>query len=487
MVSFLYLNKLPSDGDYEFPRLIYHLSIDRAFSDICADVNKKEYFYSVISRISQDVNEIEYRKNILYEFHKEPHLYSDIVSLFTRFESLHSSMGKLNKEVFHNSMSRTLSFSAAQNLIQARAVGCKRALLFVKSFYDTLSSYEFESECFEHFRKECALIVENENFNELVAFCSKYEDFSQSGYLDFRISVNDGGRVGTFQCIEHKYVEINDPELKRKGFSLFRREEEKEPSVRLYPRQSEFYSKLTVTALKDISDLFTSVSQQIFDKFLHIKNELDFYYVALKYLEYLENKNIPYCYPKISENGAFEIEDMYDLYLLTSRNDISQVIPNDLFCDSSQKGILVFGGNGSGKTVFLRSLSCLQVFAQSGLPVTARKASLGICSQIATQFAESEKYFEEGNSAGRFEQEVKELAEMVEGLKENSLVFLNETFQSTAYAEGALGLADILKYFTARKIKWVLVSHLHQLKTHFEDSDVKIINSNDLGYMRSKT
>lgn len=483
MISLLYLNNFPSDEDYENSRLIYHLSIDKAFSDVCADINKKEYFFKILSHISQDSNEIEYRKNILKEFHKEPHLYSDLVSLFARFDSLYISMEKVNKEAFHDSMSGTVSFSAAQNIIQTRAVGCKRALLFVKSFYDLLSGYEFESECFEHFREECSLIVENENFNELVAFCTKYEDFSQNGYLDFRIEVNENGKIGSYQCVEHKYVEINDPELKRKGFSLFKKEEQKEPSVRLYPRPNEFYAKLSIMALKDISALFTFVAKQLFDKFLHIKNELDFYYVALKYLDYLEENNIPYCYPEIVNDGFFEIEEMYDLYLLTCKNN---VIPNDLICDASQNGILVFGCNGSGKTVFLRSLSCLQVFAQAGLPVVAKKASVGLFSQIATQFAESEKYFEEGNSAGRFEQEVKELSDMVETLKENALVFLNETFQSTSYSEGALGLADILKYFSAKKIKWVLVSHLHQIKPHFNNSDVKIINSEDLGYMKSK-
>ena len=41
-----------------------------------------------------------------------------------------------------------------------------------------------------------------------------------------------------------------------------------------------------------------------------------------------------------------------------------------------------------------------------------------------------------------------ELAAMVDTLKEGSLVFLNETFQNTAYAEGAEGLYNLLKHFS---------------------------------------
>ena len=69
-------------------------------------------------------------------------------------------------------------------------------------------------------------------------------------------------------------------------------------------------------------------------------------------------------------------------------------------------------------------------------------------SQLATQFSESEKEFCEVNDAGRFEQEARELAAMVNNLKEGSLVYLNETFQSTAYAEGAEGLYPLAFFFS---------------------------------------
>ena len=137
-------------------------------------------------------------------------------------------------------------------------------------------------------------------------------------------------------------------------------------------------------------------------------------------------------------------------------------------------------------TVFLRSVGTMQIFAQAGLPIAAKSGKSALCSQVVTQFSEAEKYFDEGNEAGRFEQEVREISDMVDNLKPGAMVFLNETFQSTSYDEGASGLADILDYFSRNRIRWILVSHLKQLLNHFSDNEVSLIRTEEMGYMRSK-
>lgn len=150
---------------------------------------------------------------------------------------------------------------------------------------------------------------------------------------------------------------------------------------------------------------------------------------------------------------------------------------NDFMLGKDNGGLLVFGNNGSGKTVYLRSIGTMQILAQAGLPIPCESAEITLFSQLATQFSEAEKEFCEGNDAGRFEQEVRELAAMVDTLKEGSLVFLNETFQSTAYAEGAEGLYHLLKHFSALSIRWILVSHLRQLEEMFDNNEATILHT----------
>ena len=160
-----------------------------------------------------------------------------------------------------------------------------------------------------------------------------------------------------------------------------------------------------------------------------------------------------------------------------SKPNPSDVIPNDFVLSKDNSGLLVFGNNGSGKTVYLRSIGTMQLIAQAGLPIPCESAKITLFSQLTTQFSESEKEFCEGNDAGRFEQEVRELAAMVDTLKEGSLVFLNETFQSTAYAEGAEGLYHLLKHFSALNIRWILVSHLRQIEEMFENEEAIILHT----------
>lgn len=122
--------------------------------------------------------------------------------------------------------------------------------------------------------------------------------------------------------------------------------------------------------------------------------------------------------------------------------------------------------------MFLRSVATMQIFAQAGLPIPAKHAVLPIYKQIITQFSEAEKEFTAGNDAGRFEQEVRELSYMVDHLGPRSLVFLNETFQTTSYEEGATGLYHVLNFFSKRGISFICVTHLRQLEHLFLEDEV---------------
>ena len=65
---------------------------------------------------------------------------------------------------------------------------------------------------------------------------------------------------------------------------------------------------------------------------------------------------------------------------------------------------------------------------------------------------------------------------MADTLRPGALVFLNETFQSTAYAEGAEGLYHLLRHFTACGVRWILVSHLHRLEELIEANEAAILH-----------
>ncbi|MBR3963826.1 MAG: hypothetical protein IKJ80_00270 [Clostridia bacterium] len=480
-ISILHLRDLISNAEALSDRILYHLSLDRSFSHICADVNKREYFLSVLSDLTDDKNEILYRQDIVKDFVSNPTLLEQLESLAARFEELRNTQKTAGKGEYRMNVTGTTSPDALKNILQTRALCLKRALLFIKAYGELLERFDLRSRGLKALRSSFKEIYEKNDFSRLLTFCTKFEKFSSNGFWDFRFSLNDEGRIESYELVDHKYIRVSDPDLKKKGFSLFKKAEEAAyPCRRVSPTNDDLYERLAASALSELSGVLVKISEQIFEKFGGVGQELVFYEVALKYINALSEKKVQICYPMFSEDESVKVKNLYDLYLLMTKANPSDVVPND-FSLGQDGGLLVFGGNGSGKTVYLRSIGTMQVLAQAGLPIPCEIAEIAPFSQLATQFSEAEKEFCEGNDAGRFEQEVRELAEMVDTLKEGSLVFLNETFQSTAYAEGAEGLYHLLKHFSALNIRWILVSHLHRLEEMLDSREATVLHTSN-GY-----
>jgi len=473
-VSLLYPDKALRPAASE-NRLLYRLSLDRAFSAICPDSRPLAYFLSVLAAMPPEAETAAYRWGILSDFIAIPELFSKMYGLAGRFRELISAHKQNETAKFRLQLDGVSSAAAMKNILQARALSLSRSLALLKGFADLLPASAVHSEGLCAFGNACRRITENESYPRLLSLSRKYEQFSIAGFNDCKIQLDGDGCIAFTSRIDHKHLRITDPDLKRKGFPLFRtREQEAHPCARVYPVYAAFYQKQAERSLGELSALFASLCGQIFDRFGEIYAELDFYAAALQYMAFLTENGIPYCRPQLAEEGGYRITALRDLYLLTDTSP-SHVIANDL--NTEGKGIAVFGEGGSGKTVFLRSLGCAQLLAQAGLPIPAEEARLPLCTQLAAQFSEAEKEFTAGNEAGRFEQEVRELAAIVDTLQPGATVLLNETFQSTAYAEGAEGLYRLLRHFTACRIRWVLVSHLRGLEEKFSDDEVVILHT----------
>ncbi len=481
-ISILHLKDSKSRTEPLSERILYHLSLDRSFSYVCADIGKRKEFLSVISNFTDDKEEILYRQEIVKDLESKPELLEQLVSLSARFEELRTSQKSAGKEGYRLNITGTVSSESAKNILCAQALCLKRALLFIRAYGDILAKFNLRSIGLQKLYSSCKEICESPDYSKLISFCSKYEYFSANSIWDFKLHLNGEGRIDEYALIDHRYIHITDPDLKKKGFSFFKKAEERiYPCERLSPSNDGLYERLSVSALSELSGLFGNISEQIFERFGTIGKELVFYEVALKYLRALSEKKVSICYPAFSEDRSTRVRGLYDLYLLLSHSNPADIIPNDYMLGQDGGGLLVFGDNGSGKTVYLRSIGTMQVLAQAGLPIPCESAELTVFSQLATQFSEAEKEFCEGNDAGRFEQEVRELAEMIDSLKEGSLVFLNETFQSTAYAEGSEGMYHLLKYFSDRNIRWILVSHLRQLEEMFGSGEATVLHTSE-GY-----
>ena len=285
-------------------------------------------------------------------------------------------------------------------------------------------------------------------------------------------SVNPTGSAGSNRTNNRRGVQGSAPETRTE-----RRVQLPDPGDRLRNR-------LSYEAYVTLSNLLSGFVRELIEGFSRLSDELTFYELALDYINMAKEKELPLCYPEIIEPESdqrepIEISRLYDLLLEGRALAAKDVVPNDICFptsdsvannsdDNSSKaagvpGILITGENNSGKTVYLRSVGMAQLLFQAGLPVPCESARMRIFSAVHTCYAAAEKEFVSGNDAGRFEQEVRVLSQLAERIQPNSLLLLNEVFQTTAYSEGAEGLYHILNYFTRHGVNFIAVTHLKEL------------------------
>ena len=218
-------------------------------------------------------------------------------------------------------------------------------------------------------------------------------------------------------------------------------------------------------AVAETDRLLSALLRAVFDRFSAIEDELAFYTGVSRIVARLADRGVPYTIPEIHDaaDGVLDITALYDMLLVAESAHIDTVVPNDLHLSGQARGMLITGENNSGKTVYLRSIGTAVLFAGCGVPIPARAASVSLRGWIMTQFAKAEGALVTGNAAGRFEEEVIEVAALIDRLAPNALVLLNETFQTTAYAEGAAGMLPILRYIASRGGTYLFVTHLTAL------------------------
>ena len=202
--------------------------------------------------------------------------------------------------------------------------------------------------------------------------------------------------------------------------------------------------------------------------------DLEFYVSAVKFTEFLKERGVPVCFPRVSGvSRGISATGLFDTFLALGGD--SKPVPNDV--SLSGKGVLIYGENGSGKTVFLRSLATARILFQCGLPVPAETAEFPVAARICAVFAEAENKDNGGTGSGRFETEVKAVADAIGTLTPGSAVFFNEVFQSTEYREASEGFADILSYLTDTGVQWTAVTHLDELKDCLPEGSADILTT----------
>ena len=416
------------------------------FSCFCPDIQSRKSFIQYLLSFSSNQNEAMSRQELLKLFIKEPVFFEKLLIdvnnlILVNNEFLESN--KISKRGIDSDIT-SQSYSKLGEL--SRSSFClKKLLSILKHIRELILEANSNNSFLNNLIKELNDIFNKNEYYDLLKILDYLESFRpEENEFEVLINLNDSGKVSISNiiCID-KGKTIN----------------------RALPRNDDF-TLLLKDSYENLLDIINSYIRAINFKFSYLYDELTFYKVSFRYYEYLNSKGINLTYPKF--DNYTEIDNLRDFFLIATNNSVNNIVPNNFNLEDKHV-VIITGDNGTGKTVFLRSIYFALLFGRAGLPIPAETATIELYNNVAIKFADNDTNIM--SSVGRFEKEVASISNIFYNIDNNSVIFLNEIFQSTSYSEAENSLSNIIKSFTKRNVKCFLVTHLRELPCYFETNE----------------
>ena len=197
-------------------------------------------------------------------------------------------------------------------------------------------------------------------------------------------------------------------------------------------------------------------------EFLKIKPELTDAYKAIVDLDVIfakgkfsiQTNSTP---PVISDYKIIKLYSMAHPLLIGQDN----VIKNDFEIGEDYKALLITGSNTGGKTVSMKTVGLLTLMAKAGMHVTAEHAVIYPFNHVYSDIEERQDITQ---SLSTFSAHIKNIAYILDNIKENDIVLFDELGAGTDPTEGASLAKGILNFLEKRGVISISTTHLGELK-----------------------
>ena len=171
-------------------------------------------------------------------------------------------------------------------------------------------------------------------------------------------------------------------------------------------------------------------------------------------------KESGYCCPQIAEEGAaLRITDgRHPVVEALSRE---RFVPNDTALDAETRTMVITGPNMAGKSTYMRQTALIVLMAHIGCFVPAKSAQIPVIDRIFTRVGASDNLILDQST---FMVEMTEVASIIRGATQNSLLILDEVGRGTSTFDGLSIAWAVLEYLTEHiRAKTLFATHYHEL------------------------
>lgn len=450
-----------------------HWHGDLGLSDLIAafDFDKRyaPFARKILTALVTDADIIRWRQHVLADFRRHPGLVNQIESILPRLATMRQGSAMLGGR------RRSLLMETSDRLAELDSY-----TEVVTDLHAALGgAYPLESSALKTLHAHLTTLVNDENFQtlraelpEMRAPLQRVASLTVGINLDpelrplsaVLLSINERPFTEPASFLERLIGIRIDPdddtgiaplhhvpqEVEMRPFSQFFQDMEKlmravaQPVARALGRYARI-SSMTLAALEP---------------------ELAFYTAAVRLMDKLEKRGMPFCQPEIvpMAERVTEIRGLVN-FNLCLRSETCPVASDAVF-DADGRIAILTGPNSGGKTTYVGAVGMAHVLAQAGLFVPALEARISPVAEILTHFPQLET-----RQQGRLAEEAARLREVFQYVTPHSLVLLNETFSSTSFGEALYLAQDVVCGLRVAGVRAIYATHLVELVEKLAEID----------------
>lgn len=249
---------------------------------------------------------------------------------------------------------------------------------------------------------------------------------------------------------------------------------------------------LKYTKLKNVCKISFDELQEISDEYFTYKKEFDKKIKEL-YLEYLDTCYKKYislftylnhlvadidvtvsnaiCSCKYSYTKPIINSKSNDITIIEGRHPIverindNKFISNDLVLNDKNNGILVYGINSSGKSIFLKQTGLIVLLAQSGMFVPCKEMKYNPFKKIMSKILNRDDILK-GKST--FISELENIRNMLSKSDKNTLILSDELSAGTERYSAVSLVSSCINELKNKNSKFIFSSHFHDIIEHID-------------------
>ncbi len=168
-----------------------------------------------------------------------------------------------------------------------------------------------------------------------------------------------------------------------------------------------------------------------------------------------------WCRPVVTDDEVFLIKGGRHPVVEAAVSGQAAFVPNACDLSPDRRVLLLTGPNMAGKSTFLRQNALLAVLAQSGLPVPAEEARIGIVDRLFSRVGAADDL---ARGRSTFMVEMTETAAILNQAGPRSLVVVDEIGRGTATSDGlAIAWAVLEALHSNVRCRTIFATHFHEL------------------------